>query len=103
MRRRFCSCLAAYEDKGEKSNVGACDGDDGDSVIRDGWRRRVGYLGRLLEIVQETADVNRDQECLSADDNFIGDLGADSLDTIELAMSFEDEFYNTKRPVGQDH
>ena len=29
---------------------------------------------------------------VTEDDNFIDDLGADSLDTVELAMSFEDEF-----------
>ena len=29
---------------------------------------------------------------VTEDDNFIDDLGADSLDTVELALSFEDEF-----------
>ncbi|MEL6430299.1 MAG: acyl carrier protein [Planctomycetota bacterium] len=29
---------------------------------------------------------------ISRDTNFINDLGADSLDTVELVMEFEDEF-----------
>jgi acyl carrier protein len=35
-------------------------------------------------------DVNEDQVTLEA--SFLDDLGADSLDTVELVMAFEEEF-----------
>ena len=33
-----------------------------------------------------------EEEKVSDDSNFIDDLGADSLDTVELVMAFEEEF-----------
>ena len=33
-----------------------------------------------------------DEEEVTADASFVDDLGADSLDTVELVMEFEDEF-----------
>ena len=33
-----------------------------------------------------------DQEDVTPDASFVDDLGADSLDTVELVMAFEDEF-----------
>jgi len=44
---------------------------------------------RVREVVREQLDVDGD-----IDDNasFIDDLGADSLDTVELVMSLEEEF-----------
>ena len=33
-----------------------------------------------------------DEEKVSDESNFIDDLGADSLDTVELVMAFEEEF-----------
>jgi len=33
-----------------------------------------------------------DESKVSAESNFIDDLGADSLDTVELVMAFEEEF-----------
>ena len=33
-----------------------------------------------------------DADTITADSSFIEDLGADSLDLVDLAMSFEDEF-----------
>src|SRR6478672_9637228 len=33
-----------------------------------------------------------DEEEVTADASFVDDLGADSLDTVELVMAFEDEF-----------
>lgn len=45
---------------------------------------------RLKEIVAENLGVNEDE--IKADSHFIDDLGADSLDTVELVMAFEEEF-----------
>jgi len=45
---------------------------------------------RVKTIVIEHLDLNPDKVVEGA--NFIDDLGADSLDTVELAMAFEDEF-----------
>jgi acyl carrier protein len=46
--------------------------------------------GRVKEIIAERLGIDPDK--VTEDDNFIDNLGADSLDTVELAMSFEDEF-----------
>ena len=45
---------------------------------------------RVKTIIIEHLDLNPDKVVEGA--NFIDDLGADSLDTVELAMAFEDEF-----------
>lgn len=45
---------------------------------------------RVKQIVIEHLGLDRDQ--VNADSSFIDDLGADSLDTVELVMAFEDEF-----------
>ncbi|MEA2013523.1 MAG: acyl carrier protein [Verrucomicrobiota bacterium] len=45
---------------------------------------------RVKEIVVEQLGVNADQ--LKDDAKFIEDLGADSLDTVELVMALEEEF-----------
>jgi acyl carrier protein len=45
---------------------------------------------RVKQIIAEHLAIDPDK--VTEDDNFIDDLGADSLDTVELAMSFEDEF-----------
>ena len=45
---------------------------------------------RAIVITAEQLGVNEDQ--VSADSIFEEDLGADSLDTIELLMAFEEEF-----------
>jgi acyl carrier protein len=45
---------------------------------------------RVVEIVSEQMGVAKDQ--ISRDTSFITDLGADSLDTVELVMEFEEEF-----------
>ena len=45
---------------------------------------------RVKEIIAKHLGIEPDK--VTEDDNFIDDLGADSLDTVELAMSFEDEF-----------
>ncbi|MDB6077629.1 MAG: acyl carrier protein [Akkermansiaceae bacterium] len=45
---------------------------------------------RVKDIIVDQLGVNADQVTLSA--KFIEDLGADSLDTVELVMAFEEEF-----------
>jgi len=45
---------------------------------------------KVKEIIVEQLGVNADQVTNSA--SFIEDLGADSLDTVELVMAFEEEF-----------
>lgn len=45
---------------------------------------------RVLNIVCEQLGTSRDK--VSQETSFINDLGADSLDTVELVMEFEDEF-----------
>ena len=45
---------------------------------------------RVKDIIAKHLGVDRGK--VTEDANFIDDLGADSLDTIELAMRFEDEF-----------
>lgn len=45
---------------------------------------------RVKEIIVEQLGVNADQVTTEA--KFVEDLGADSLDTVELVMAFEEEF-----------
>jgi acyl carrier protein len=45
---------------------------------------------RIKEIIVEQLGVDADQ--ITSDASFIDDLGADSLDTVELVMAFEEEF-----------
>ena len=45
---------------------------------------------KVKEIIVEQLGVNADQ--VTPDAKFIEDLGADSLDTVELVMAFEEEF-----------
>ncbi|MGH1398205.1 MAG: acyl carrier protein [Alphaproteobacteria bacterium] len=46
--------------------------------------------GRVKKIVVEHLGVDEDKVAEGA--SFIDDLGADSLDTVELVMAFEEEF-----------
>lgn len=45
---------------------------------------------RVRDLVVEQLGVSQDQVTQQA--SFIDDLGADSLDTVELVMAFEEEF-----------
>jgi acyl carrier protein len=45
---------------------------------------------RVIEIVAEELAVDVDE--INEDSSFIDDLGADSLDVVELVMAFEEEF-----------
>ncbi|MBL9092016.1 MAG: acyl carrier protein [Planctomycetaceae bacterium] len=45
---------------------------------------------RVIDIVAEQLGVNKDQ--VTRETSFVNDLGADSLDTVELVMELEEEF-----------
>ncbi len=45
---------------------------------------------KVIEIVAEQMGVEKSQ--ISRDTSFVNDLNADSLDTVELVMEFEDRF-----------
>ena len=45
---------------------------------------------RVIKIVVEQLGVSEDQ--VTPDASFVDDLGADSLDTVELVMALEEEF-----------
>lgn len=45
---------------------------------------------RVKKIIVEQLSVNEDQ--VKPEASFLDDLGADSLDTVELVMAFEEEF-----------
>ena len=45
---------------------------------------------RVRDLVVEQLGVSQDQ--VNSQASFIDDLGADSLDTVELVMAFEEEF-----------
>lgn len=47
-------------------------------------------LQRVQEATEDQLGVNLDT--ITPEANFVADLGADSLDTIELIMAFEEEF-----------
>ena len=54
-------------------------------------------LDRVKKIIVEQLGVEDKEVVLSA--NFVDDLGADSLDLVELIMSLEEEFSNPSRKI----
>lgn len=52
--------------------------------------KREEILARLKEIVIDRLDVEEDQ--IKPESSFVEDLGADSLDIVELIMGIEEEF-----------
>ena len=46
--------------------------------------------GRVVELIVDQLGVSKDEATPQA--SFLDDLGADSLDIVELVMSFEEEF-----------
>ncbi|MDG2220099.1 MAG: acyl carrier protein [Rubripirellula sp.] len=45
---------------------------------------------RVIDIVSEQLGVDKDK--ITLETSFVNDLGADSLDTVELVMELEEEF-----------
>ena len=56
-----------------------------------------GLADKVCEIIARELSVNVEQVTLNS--SFMDDLGADSLDTVELVMAFEEEF-NLEIPDG---
>jgi len=48
------------------------------------------HYDKVKEIIIDKLGINGDK--ITMESNFIDDLGADSLDTVELIMQFEEEF-----------
>jgi acyl carrier protein len=56
---------------------------------------REDYMSAEIEakVIKIVADqLNVDESEINSDSSFVDDLGADSLDTVELVMAFEEEF-----------
>lgn len=51
---------------------------------------------RVLKVIDK--QLNKDTSQIKPTDRFIEDLGADSLDRVELVMALEDEFENLEIP-----
>ena len=47
-------------------------------------------LDKLINAIAEVLDLDKDK--ITADSKFVDDLGADSLDVLEIIMGIEDEF-----------
>jgi acyl carrier protein len=47
-------------------------------------------LDKVIEIVSDQMGVDKSE--ITRETSFVNDLNADSLDTVELVMEFEDEF-----------
>lgn len=60
------------------------------AALKDEERSMSDVAERVKKIVVEHLGVEADKVVDAA--NFIDDLGADSLDTVELVMAFEEEF-----------
>jgi acyl carrier protein len=65
-------------------------GKDSGTRDRKGVKAMSDIAERVKKIVVEHLGVEADK--VNEDASFIDDLGADSLDTVELVMAFEDEF-----------
>ncbi len=70
-----------------RTAIGAGNGQTSDSKASE---LRADVELKVREIIQDNLSVNPDQ--ITLDTRFSEDLKADSLDTVELVMSFEDEF-----------
>lgn len=60
-------------------------------VTSNFWRAPVASIEeRVVDIVSEQLGVDKDK--ITRETSFVNDLGADSLDTVELVMELEEEF-----------
>ena len=55
---------------------------------------------KVIEIISEQMGVDKAE--ITRETSFINDLNADSLDTVELVMEFEDEFDMTSSTVSSE-
>jgi acyl carrier protein len=58
--------------------------------FNQGWERFMSIEQRVKKIVAEQLGVNESE--VKNESSFVNDLGADSLDTVELVMALEEEF-----------
>lgn len=63
---------------------------DPGGVYGDGIVTEQEIESKVIDIVAE--QMNAEREKITRDTRFVEDLNADSLDTVELVMEFEDEF-----------
>jgi acyl carrier protein len=59
-------------------------------VYKEVWIMNAEILGKVKEIV--ASQLGKEQSEITDTASFIDDLGADSLDTMELVLALEDEF-----------
>ena len=74
----------------ERGSIGNINNAGGMARAHKGNKKMSDVAERVKKIVVEHLGVEADKVVDSA--NFIDDLGADSLDTVELVMAFEEEF-----------
>ncbi len=60
-----------------------------DNNIQEGFQMS-SIESRVKKIIMDQLDVTEDEVTTQA--SFVDDLGADSLDTVEMVMAFEEEF-----------
>jgi len=60
------------------------------SIFISGGLMSAEIEAKIIKIVSD--QLNVDEGEISPDSSFVDDLGADSLDTVELVMAFEEEF-----------
>jgi acyl carrier protein len=58
--------------------------------LTTGWSNKMSIEQRVKKIVSEQLGVNESE--VKNESSFVNDLGADSLDTVELVMALEEEF-----------
>jgi acyl carrier protein len=78
--------LKASRDAVWTGDIGPDAGTGDDQVATD----KSSIRDKVIDIVCEQMGASRDK--VTNETSFINDLGADSLDTVELVMEFEDEF-----------
>jgi acyl carrier protein len=83
----------------ELEGIGVNQGRAPSARSHEGKNKMSDVADRVKKIVVEHLGVEADKVVENA--NFIDDLGADSLDTVELVMAFEEEF-GVEIPDDQD-
>ena len=66
------------------------DGADKGDAMKEEVKKPMAAEDRIKKIIVEQLGVDEDEVVPEA--SFVDDLGADSLDTVELVMAFEEEF-----------
>jgi len=78
--------MAPIEEFDEMEAVGFANPDDEDTEETD----MDDIVARVKKVIE--AQLGRKEEEITLGSSFVEDLGADSLDIVELVMGFEDEF-----------